>query len=685
MPLINNSSGFQIHDGHFYVSGDVILETHQHLTVIQEQRPHGTGVGGPGGRILALDDGWAEGSSRELLEAARNPRDGMGAKRALYDVSDRPHLLATASHPHDRPESSPRRLPSPSEREVPDQRADSLGGESSYRGPLDHFQTEIPRSIHGRTFISAEHINHRRGAEGIHILHRAVALDALYDSAESYPQPKCHPETRKEMLDDLYNWAIANDSGSSIFWLQGPAGAGKSTIIFFFERGHPTRGNAKVLFATLAYQLALSHHHLKPLISRVVELDPSVMGRHMGVQLRKLVVEPFQLLNDSMSQAILLLDGLDECEGNSVQPEILRLLGNIAQEHHFPLRILIASGPEPPIRETFAKSSFQGLYDSVEIEQSFTDVGNYLATNLIESIANIMKPWPPDFRPTQRLAVVVQNLPTERGGSPYPALDKLYSQILPVLPATRINIEQLLGLNPGDLGLALRRLHSLLLVPSSEIDSISLHHKSFRDFLDPDRSGKFYIGIENLARSVLRALSQSSACVPSTHVTWSISSSRLNLITSAIPLSTDLSSLLQTVNPDFTQRVTLSSHNPPDFSSNSSGLRPSLLYIRLSLDMAWDELRAAIRPLRSLFGEALNELGFLGEAAGKSILALLDYAIQNTTICPEPYPWPTICRDLARGCFRLLERADPRVSELQRISTYTGASSSDYLRIASTY
>jgi hypothetical protein len=36
---------------------------------------------------------------------------------------------------------------------------------------------------------------------GITILHRAVALEALRDSADSFPQPKCHPETRSQTLD----------------------------------------------------------------------------------------------------------------------------------------------------------------------------------------------------------------------------------------------------------------------------------------------------------------------------------------------------------------------------------------------------------------------------------------------------------------------------------------------------
>ncbi|KAJ6459749.1 hypothetical protein C8R47DRAFT_948325, partial [Mycena vitilis] len=138
-----------------------------------------------------------------------------------------------------------------------------------------------------------------------------AALEALFDSADSYPQPRCHPETRTIMLNNLYGWTVNSCRWQSIHWLHGPAGAGKSAIVqalcqrlqstsrlggapgdFFFEREHPTRGNAKVLFATLAYQLALNTIHLKPLISQSVEGDPSVVARQLDVQLRKLIVEP---------------------------------------------------------------------------------------------------------------------------------------------------------------------------------------------------------------------------------------------------------------------------------------------------------------------------------------------------------------------------------------------------------
>ncbi|KAJ7920471.1 hypothetical protein B0H13DRAFT_1605395 [Mycena leptocephala] len=61
----------------------------------------------------------------------------------------------------------------------------------------------------------------------MNIMHRVAALEALYDSAECFPQPKCHPETHTKIFNDLYRWAVGNDSTSPISWLHGPAGAGK--------------------------------------------------------------------------------------------------------------------------------------------------------------------------------------------------------------------------------------------------------------------------------------------------------------------------------------------------------------------------------------------------------------------------------------------------------------------------
>ncbi|KAJ7431488.1 hypothetical protein FB451DRAFT_1573751 [Mycena latifolia] len=497
-----------------------------------------------------------------------------------------------------------------------------MNNESCSADRLAHFPAKSPQPIHGGTFITAENINHHHGETGIQILHRAVALEALYDSAESFPQPRCHPETRTSLLDTLYRWAAEETTAYPIYWLSGPAGAGKSAIMqtlcqrlqdarrlggsFFFKRDHSTRGSAKVLFATFAYQLALHHPELKGPICKSTEDDPSVVGRGMNTQLHKLIIEPCATRPNSPT-IILLIDGLDECKGHDVQQEILRLLGSAVSKCPM-LRILIANRPEPQISQVFKEPSMTGLYHLLDIRPSFMDVRNYLLSEFDrihreheETMASVPKPWPTyyivedlvnkssgysatiikfiddrDFRPTQRLAAVVKNLPTECN-TPFHALDKLYSQILhdtpfqsclldilcvivhgSMLKLSSENIEKLFGLDPGDVKLTLRCLQSLLLVPQDDTHMISLHHKSFCDFLiDRNRSGKFHIGLKqrkDLACFILQALSQSPAnrAPPSsTLVAWTIGSLGLKYITSVISPSVDLLPLIQTINFDF--------------------------------------------------------------------------------------------------------------------------------------
>ncbi|KAJ7862037.1 hypothetical protein B0H14DRAFT_2441516, partial [Mycena olivaceomarginata] len=271
------------------------------------------------------------------------------------------------------------------------------------------------QSIHGGTFITAENVNHQHGEVGIHILSRGIALDALYNSAERFPQPRCHPETRTELLEKLYCWATDPNITRTIHWLHGPAGAGKSAVMqtlcerfqdagqihgsFFFKRGDQMCGNPKVLFATLAYQLAICQPELKAMVSLNVETDPSVLGRGMDVQLRTLIIESCKWLQNN-SPPVLLIDGLDECEGHHVQQEIVRLIQSTVNSHFCPLRILVASRPEPHIKETFQDESFQGVTDSTNIWQSFKDIRTYLHNEFLQihrkhsTMKNIPTPWP---------------------------------------------------------------------------------------------------------------------------------------------------------------------------------------------------------------------------------------------------------------------------------------------------
>ena len=52
---------------------------------------------------------------------------------------------------------------------------------------------------------------------------------AAFGSFSDELEPLCHPETRIALLEEIKEWAM--ESGSKcIFWLNGMAGTGKSTI-----------------------------------------------------------------------------------------------------------------------------------------------------------------------------------------------------------------------------------------------------------------------------------------------------------------------------------------------------------------------------------------------------------------------------------------------------------------------
>ncbi len=56
-----------------------------------------------------------------------------------------------------------------------------------------------------------------------------IAKGASFDSLEEEHNARCLPNTRSELLSQVMEWAEDED-GKPIFWLNGMAGTGKSTI-----------------------------------------------------------------------------------------------------------------------------------------------------------------------------------------------------------------------------------------------------------------------------------------------------------------------------------------------------------------------------------------------------------------------------------------------------------------------
>ncbi|KIM47080.1 hypothetical protein M413DRAFT_269126 [Hebeloma cylindrosporum] len=68
------------------------------------------------------------------------------------------------------------------------------------------------------------------GRKEIEILATKIAPGAFHDGAGREQRPKCHPDTRKEVLDQIMDRIHETHVTSEFLWIYGPAGAGKTAI-----------------------------------------------------------------------------------------------------------------------------------------------------------------------------------------------------------------------------------------------------------------------------------------------------------------------------------------------------------------------------------------------------------------------------------------------------------------------
>ena len=144
-------------------------------------------------------------------------------------------------------------------------------------------------------------------------------------------------------------WSGADPYEKTIFWLNGMAGTGKSTIArtitrtlteqdrlvanFFFSRGRGDLSHTGKLFSTVAIQLAATSPTLKYYICEAIAQHGNISQQSMRDQWTKLVYQPLlKLQGDPQPPRILVfvVDALDEC---GRQEDIRTLLQLLTCEH----------------------------------------------------------------------------------------------------------------------------------------------------------------------------------------------------------------------------------------------------------------------------------------------------------------------------------------------------------------
>ncbi|KAF6745706.1 hypothetical protein DFP72DRAFT_1077106 [Ephemerocybe angulata] len=241
------------------------------------------------------------------------------------------------------------------------------------------------------------------GKSALERLEEHISPGAAHNSDERCDAPKCHPETRAAVQDEILSWITeGGDSDAEpkrLLWLTGPAGTGKTAIAgsvaetcsengllaatFFFSSfsGSADRRSKACFVPTLAYQLR-KHRGLQDVgkaILSAIDNDPAIFSTRVKDQFEELVLRPFRQLSNqssgtSLFPKVIVIDGVDECEplkapGQSITKEeaqiarerehleILDVLFQAVCDPAFPFRIVVVSRPERQFATFFSETA----------------------------------------------------------------------------------------------------------------------------------------------------------------------------------------------------------------------------------------------------------------------------------------------------------------------------------------
>jgi hypothetical protein len=340
------------------------------------------------------------------------------------------------------------------------------------------------------------------------------------------------------------------------------AGTGKSTIArtvareyhrqerlgasFFFSRGGGDVSHAGKFFTSIAVQLANKLPLLKRYILEAIAQHSDIGSQALRDQWNQLVLRPLLRLDGNLHQSplILVLDALDECEGEDDIRGILQLLAEARALRSVRLRIFMTSRPEIPIRCGFSQipeAEHQGfILHNISPPIIDHDISIFLKHNLeiIRRERAIAGDWPGEQNinclvhsagglfiwaatacrfisegkrhAVTRLSLILRgdttvSPPEEKLNEIYIAIltnsisDKYDDQekeeqyrMLKVTLGTivilfsslsAVCLARLLYIPKQDIDQTLHDLHSILEIPKNQDRPIRLHHPSFRDFL----------------------------------------------------------------------------------------------------------------------------------------------------------------------------------------------------------
>ena len=197
----------------------------------------------------------------------------------------------------------------------------------------------------------------------------------------------CLRGTRGDILLQLERW-LKDEQDHHVFWLNGLAGTGKSTITqtfaeisfaggklgasFFCSRDFEDRSNLHAIFPTIAFQLAYRYPLFREQLLRVLKAAPGIGRESLCSQMERVIVEP---LKATRIRTLIIIDALDECKDEEPASAILSVLSRYVDK--IPrVKFFITGRPEPRIRSGFRLRSLRPITEVLrlhDVERSSVD------------------------------------------------------------------------------------------------------------------------------------------------------------------------------------------------------------------------------------------------------------------------------------------------------------------------
>ncbi|KAF9537636.1 hypothetical protein CPC08DRAFT_534823 [Agrocybe pediades] len=298
-------------------------------------------------------------------------------------------------------------------------------------GPPVPPQITLTHSIlSGGTFNQHNYI-HSGQRPGYARLLENVATSALHDSVDNVDPPKCHPNTRVAIIENIHDWTLGKPeelSGKPILWLNGGAGAGKSAIArsvaeqctdeglllgaFFFNAGDMSRNHVGNLVATISYQISTRLPEFRDIVSAIIEDFPLIFKSSIKTQLFTLIIRPLSVVlakhstTSIATPCLIIIDGLDECSAVNSQRDLLLTLHEVTSTTTL-IRFLVCSRPESHLNNTFSLSHMVPIIYKIFLNNDYSasrDIRVYLEDKFKQiKEGHSFKHLLPDPRPTPRM------------------------------------------------------------------------------------------------------------------------------------------------------------------------------------------------------------------------------------------------------------------------------------------